>query len=330
MQTHSNNRRIGSLERAFSMVEIMVVIAVMSILVALLIPGVQAAKKSAQSIKCAGNLRQWGVALSLYATDNGGFYPLSWINNSDHWLSFVASYVDDNWMTYDPISFAKRIDNEKAGCPYYSKFVDPLDPDFKAFPYAYNAARFDYPYADLSYAENIPGGPYRRIKGRPDWPAGWAGWNGPTDTGHWDVDAMGLRYNGSSVIEPLIHVPPTLLYKKQSQCVSMFCGVAACWRAFSIPYNWWFSKGGGSDWNVRTGNSGTLPPGAGGGFTTPVTDAHGISAYDENAAPLGVHNGKDNYLFMDGHVETLKLDDPNLSRLVYNEIPNNNNPYRDD
>ena len=311
------------------MVEVLVVVAVIAIMVALLIPSIQSAKKSAEAVKCAGKLRCWGVALSLYATDNRGFYPLSWINNSDHWLSFVASYVDDGWMSYNPVTFAKRIDLDKAGCPYYAKFVDPIDPDFKAFPYAYNAARFDYPFADLAYAENLAGGPGKRIKGRPDYLPGWVGWNGPIpDLAHWDVDAMSLRYNGMGQIEHYVNVPPTILYKKQSQCVTMFCGVAACWRYFSMPYNWWFSKVGGADWEVRTGNSGTLPPGSGGNDPNPAVDGNGIMAYDENAAPLGCHNGKDNYLFMDGHVESLALDNPNLNRYVYNEIPNLNNPYR--
>jgi prepilin-type N-terminal cleavage/methylation domain-containing protein/prepilin-type processing-associated H-X9-DG protein len=291
--------RGGRRRNGFSLVEVLVTIAVLSVLIALLLPTAQSARQSAQSIKCVGQLRSWGMSFQLYTADNGGFYPLSWLNNSDHWLNFMAPYVEKSWMSYEPMTFAKRIDNKKAGCPYYAKFKHPANPLFRNFPYAYNAGRFDYPYANPAY----------HIKGIPEWPAGW-------DAGvNWDPAGIAQRYNQETNAHKYCATPPTLLYKKQAQCVTMFCGIAACWRYMSFPYAWWFSGGGGADWEVRTGDY-------------LYTDENGISAYDYNAAPLGVHNGKDSYLFMDGHVESLGLNDPNLNRYVYNEIPNVNNPYR--
>lgn len=284
---------------AFSVVEVLVSITIVSVLVALLLPTMKVVRKSADSIKCASFLRSWGVSFNMYAADNKGYYPISWINNSDHWLNFMGPYVEKSWMSYDPVTTAKRIDRKKAGCPHYAKFVHPANSLYRCFPYSYNAGRFDYPYANPGY----------HIKGIPEWPAGW------TAGVHWDPAGMAQRYNQETNAHLYASIPPTVLYKKPAESVTMFCGIAASWRYMSMPYAWWFSGGGGADWDVKTGDY-------------LYTDDNGISAYDYNGAPLGVHAGQDNYLFMDGHVESLGLDDPNLNRYVYNGIPNVNNPYR--
>src|SRR6218665_3837712 len=61
--------------RAFTLVELLTVIAIIAILAALLIPVVGSVRKSARSSQCVGNLRQIGFAFPLYAADNRGFWP---------------------------------------------------------------------------------------------------------------------------------------------------------------------------------------------------------------------------------------------------------------
>jgi prepilin-type N-terminal cleavage/methylation domain-containing protein/prepilin-type processing-associated H-X9-DG protein len=59
----------------FSLVELMVVIAIISILAALLLPALARAKEKGRQVNCLGNLRQLGLALQLYSAENGDFYP---------------------------------------------------------------------------------------------------------------------------------------------------------------------------------------------------------------------------------------------------------------
>jgi prepilin-type N-terminal cleavage/methylation domain-containing protein/prepilin-type processing-associated H-X9-DG protein len=69
-------RQFGLSSRpAFTLLELLVVMAIIAILVALLIPALGRAKEKSQRITCAGNLRQINLALLLYRTDHNGFMP---------------------------------------------------------------------------------------------------------------------------------------------------------------------------------------------------------------------------------------------------------------
>jgi prepilin-type N-terminal cleavage/methylation domain-containing protein len=61
-----------------TLVELLVVIAVIGILAALLLPAVQASRESARRTQCMNNLRQQAVAVNLYANQHSGELPALW------------------------------------------------------------------------------------------------------------------------------------------------------------------------------------------------------------------------------------------------------------
>jgi prepilin-type processing-associated H-X9-DG protein/prepilin-type N-terminal cleavage/methylation domain-containing protein len=61
----------------FTLVELLLVVAIIGVLTGLLVPAVLGALQAAQQTSCASNLRQIGYAVQLYLKDNGGtFFPL--------------------------------------------------------------------------------------------------------------------------------------------------------------------------------------------------------------------------------------------------------------
>jgi prepilin-type processing-associated H-X9-DG protein/prepilin-type N-terminal cleavage/methylation domain-containing protein len=62
-------------QRGLTLMELLVVIASISLLAGLLLPALSAARARVRGVVCLNNLKQWGVATHLYATENDDYLP---------------------------------------------------------------------------------------------------------------------------------------------------------------------------------------------------------------------------------------------------------------
>jgi prepilin-type N-terminal cleavage/methylation domain-containing protein/prepilin-type processing-associated H-X9-DG protein len=96
----------------FTLVELLVVITIIGILIALLLPAVQAAREAARRMQCANNIKQVALALHTYESAKGCFPPgLIWDCPGSRcyvwgWSAYTLPYMEQQGL-YDGIDFSQ-------------------------------------------------------------------------------------------------------------------------------------------------------------------------------------------------------------------------------
>lgn len=125
---HVPSRREGA--RGFTLIEVLVVMAIIGILVAMLLPAIQSARESARRTSCANNLQQIGIALAGHESSAGAFPPgimaSAWRSGNVETTSSalsgrIASFGFFQW-TYFLHELLPRLDEQA----YYDGLRGPL------------------------------------------------------------------------------------------------------------------------------------------------------------------------------------------------------------
>lgn len=122
--------------RAFTLVELLVVIGIIAILIAILLPSLNGARRQARAVRCLSNLRSVGNGFFMYSQQYKGAWPVAVhdltglppIDEERRWSDLLAEFVssDKTMATHTNIANIRR-DSVLWGCPEWS-FTDEFDP----------------------------------------------------------------------------------------------------------------------------------------------------------------------------------------------------------
>ena len=182
--------------RAFTLAELLIVIAIIGVLISILLPTLSSARRSANAAKCLAQLRDLGLAFQQYAQENKRAFPVvEYSPPATHvvpgtparrsWQDFLVKYLHKRDPDGNLIQF--RNGSPLWGCPTYEtdtwwKDIDPNTAVVANGPSKFNTGYGMQRYVLAPYRQTMP------IPGPPD---------APTNPNQVNNNPAGVSYSGN-------------------------------------------------------------------------------------------------------------------------------------
>lgn len=269
----------------FTLVELLVVIGIIALLVSLLLPALGKARRSANTLKCMSNLRQFGQAHLMYTNDNKGVIVLPVIPDPDFkianpgnsesvfWFQRLSIYINRNESRGSTVQSGK-LNAVVRGCPEWEGLDNTGDGVIDTDKVGYGMSRrLLSPASRTRY--HAPYNPDPRIP--PTSPG-----NGAQGTDLASSDYRAPYWKLSMVKKPASRI---LFGDSRQSYLDPSTASSGGWLAINTPLS---------------ASSGDI------GRHSPVRRVNSAdSATAKTAEPNNYKRMRANYAFVDGHVETL-------------------------
>jgi prepilin-type N-terminal cleavage/methylation domain-containing protein/prepilin-type processing-associated H-X9-DG protein len=163
-----------SRSRAFTLIELLVVVSIIGVLIALLLPAVQASREAARRTSCCNNLRQIGIAAQSYHATIGSFPPggvehRAMINPKTGrrygasgrqlaWSAFLLPYIEQAAL-YHQLNMGKAFDateNAEAAANVLPVYVCPSVPEGSCLKQGRGPCQYGGMYGERITSPNSP------------------------------------------------------------------------------------------------------------------------------------------------------------------------------